>query len=72
MEQHRINRVVGGRRHRGGNELVGHPTQLRDILSREDALPRGAGRRLIRLKRLHTGAARDDKARERLLRHERR
>ncbi|MGC2525561.1 MAG: hypothetical protein WA417_23405 [Stellaceae bacterium] len=28
--------------------------------------------RLIRLKRLHTGAARDDKARERLLRHERR
>src|SRR5271169_6961821 len=31
-----INRVVGGHRRRRGNELVGHPTQLRDILSRED------------------------------------
>src|SRR6516164_6987902 len=31
-----INRVVGGHRRRRGNELIGHPTQLRDILSRED------------------------------------
>jgi hypothetical protein len=31
-----INRVVGGHRRRRGNELVGHPTQLRDLLSRKD------------------------------------
>ena len=31
-----INRVVGGHRRRRGNELVSHPAQLRDILSREE------------------------------------
>jgi hypothetical protein len=31
-----INRVVGGHRRRRGNELVGHPAQLRDLLRRND------------------------------------